>query len=786
MKAAQFLTCLRGVQPMRSGWQARCPAHEDHRASLSISEGKKGIVLYCHAGCATDAICRALNLKLSDLFYEGDPVNSTKGSLNIVATYDYQDEDGKVLFQVCRLDPKDFRQRRPDPSARQGWTWSTKGVRRVLFRLPHVMAAVKDGRPVYVCEGEKDVLAMERVGFVATCNPGGAGKWREDYSDPLRGVEVIIIADKDAPGRKHAAEVASKLCGVSKSVRVLELPDVDGKAVKDAADYFAVGGGAADLDELARSAPERTPKVDYRDGSANQTGDAEAHAQPEPDDGDDEQKARKSAATRIIELAQNFAFFHDRQDRAFVRLDINNHVEVWPVESKQFRNLLGKVFWDSEEKAINRNALGDAVNTLVGIACFRGPEQPVFLRVAPHGENILIDLCDPLWRVVEVTPNGWNVLDKSPVAFIRTSAMSPLPLPVPPERGSIDPLWELLNVIPPQRPLVAGALLNYFHPYGPYFVIDFIGEQGSAKSCAAKIIRMLIDPNENPLRSPPREERDLLVQAANNWCVALDNLSALQPWQSDALCRLSTGGGHSARQLYTDGEEFSLSIKRPVILNGIDDVATRPDLAERSLQIELSTIPDARRVPEKVLWRTFEQARPVILSRLLTGLVCAMRELPNLKLDSLPRMADPAQWATAGETVFGWEQGTFLTAYLSNLNEGAIASVEAHPVGVAIRRLLDGKAEWFGEPARLLEAIAECASQELRDSRNWPKNPRSLSTCLRRLAQALRRSGINIEFSRGNRREIRLCKVGNLASSASPSGEEDGGADERDANDAKM
>ena len=353
-------------------------------------------------------------------------------------------------------------------------------------------------------------------------------------------------------------------------------------------------------------------------------------------------------------------------------------------------------------KAINRNALGDAITTLAGRACHDSPKEPVFLRVAPHRENILIDLCDSEWRVIEVTRNRWQLLEKSPVAFVRTGSMQALPEPVC--GSSIGPLWQLLNMTKAQHPLVAGALLNAFHPHGPYFVLNVVGEQGTAKSCAARIVRQLVDPNENPLRSPPKEERDLLAQAASNRCVALDNLSSLPAWLSDALCRLATGGGHSARTLYTDLEEISLAVKRPVILNGIEDVATRPDLAECVLQIELETIPDYKRIAEKDLWREFDKQRSAIFSALLDGLVCALRELPSITLDLLPRMADAALWATAGETAFGWKRGTFIAAYRQNLNEGAIASVEAHPIGVAIRQSLEKQNDWWDEPAQLLSS----------------------------------------------------------------------------------
>jgi hypothetical protein len=448
---------------------------------------------------------------------------------------------------------------------------------------------------------------------------------------------------------------------------------------------------------------------------------------------------------------------------------MNGHIEIWPIESTKFRKLLAALYYRSTHTAINRNKLSDAITTLAGRACYDGPKEPVFLRVAPHGENILIDLCDDAWRAIEVTASGWRVLERSPVAFVRTASMQALLEPVRRGDGSINPLWRLLNVTEEQRPLVAGVLLNYFHPHGPYFVLDFIGEQGSAKTCAAKIIRQLVDPNENPLRSPPKEERDLMAQAANNHCVALDNLSSLPVWLSDALCRLSTGGGHSARTLYTDLEEVSLAVKRPVILNGIRDVATRPDLAERVLQIELEQIKKKKRILEKYLWREFEKQQPVIFSGLLDALVCALRESPTISLDSLPRMADAALWATAGETAFGWKRGTFMAAYQENLDEGAIASVEADPVGPAIVKLLEKQNEFSGETAQLLEALNEVVSEEQRKAQDWPKNPQSLGQRLRRLAPALRQAGIDYQRPprRARQRLITLCKHAETSSQSS-------------------
>lgn len=249
MKLDEFLARLDKPTKSASGHMARCPAHEDRSPSLSIAEGEGGkLLVKCLAGCATEDVTKALGLKMADLFPDegkrngnGRAPGSGKGS--IVATYDYRDADGTLLFQVCRMNPKDFRQRKPDKAALDGWAWSTKGIKRVLYRLPEIKAAIANGETVFLAEGEKDVGALVEKGLAATCNAGGAGKWNLDYSNTLAGAGVVIIADKDTSGRAHAANVAAKVHGIAASVKVIELPDVvkaEGrKPVKDAFDFFA-------------------------------------------------------------------------------------------------------------------------------------------------------------------------------------------------------------------------------------------------------------------------------------------------------------------------------------------------------------------------------------------------------------------------------------------------------------------------------------------------------------------------------------------------------------------
>ncbi len=222
--------------------EARCPAHEDLKASLTIDEKRGELLVCCHVGCATAEVLRLLGLSLRDLYPEHTPSpNGARGQ--IVAAYTYTDEHGVALYEVVRLQPKQFLQRVPDPTAPGGYRWKLGDVRRVLYRLPRVLAAVQAGEPIYVVEGEKDVEALEAAGVTATSNPGGASKspahskWRAEYTETLRGAAaVIIIADKDAAGEAHALAVYRALRGAVHSVEIRHA-----LVGKDAADHLAAG-----------------------------------------------------------------------------------------------------------------------------------------------------------------------------------------------------------------------------------------------------------------------------------------------------------------------------------------------------------------------------------------------------------------------------------------------------------------------------------------------------------------------------------------------------------------
>lgn len=243
----QFLDGLQGVRRSGRGWIARCPAHDDRDPSLSVHERDGKVLLHCHAGCTPQAVCSALGIELRELFTDA---TSRSSEARVTATYDYVDEHGTLVFQVVRYEPKDFRQRRPD--GRGSWIWNMDGVRRVLYRLPELLGA----KSVLIVEGEKDCEKARKLGFVATCNPGGAGKWREEYSESLGGKRIALIADADEPGRKHAQQVASSFTGKSASLKVLQLPGAE-----DLSEWVEHGGTRDALLELIRNTAERNAET---------------------------------------------------------------------------------------------------------------------------------------------------------------------------------------------------------------------------------------------------------------------------------------------------------------------------------------------------------------------------------------------------------------------------------------------------------------------------------------------------------------------------------------------
>ena len=468
----------------------------------------------------------------------------------------------------------------------------------------------------------------------------------------------------------------------------------------------------------------------------------------------------------LVDLAQSAELFHAPDGTGFADLNINGHRETWPIRSKGFRRWLARRFFETTQGAPSSEALQSALNVIEAKAHFDAPERVVHVRVGGLDERLYLDLGDATWRAVEIDATGWRVIDNPPVRFRRAAGMQPLPVPV--AGGSIEVLRSFLNVQSDNDfVLVVAWALAVLRNRGPYPVIVLSGEQGSAKSTFSAILRSLLDPNTAPLRALPREDRDLFIAASNGHVLAFDNVSGLPGWISDTLCRLATGGGFAVRQLYTDQDEVLFDAARPVILNGIEEIVTRPDLADRAVFLTLQPIPEEHRRAEQELWAAFDAARPRILGVLLDAIVVGLERLPKTRLEKLPRMADFALWATACEMAL-WPAGTFWTAYCGNRDEAVEGVIDADPIATAVRAVMATRTVWTGTASDLLGALAAEVGERVASSKSWPDGPRALAGRLRRAATFLRKIGIEIGFGREGRARTRTIKITTIQPSAAP------------------
>jgi hypothetical protein len=454
--------------------------------------------------------------------------------------------------------------------------------------------------------------------------------------------------------------------------------------------------------------------------------------------------------------------WHDKDGTAFATVGVRGHQEHWRLRSRALKSYLQRAFYESEGTSANGEAISSALGVLEGKALHDGEAHVAHVRVGTVVDGLLyLDLTNDEWSAVEIDATGWRVVESAscPARFVRSPGIRPLPRP---ERGgSLEELRPFLNLASNDDfILITSWLVGAFRAAGPYPLLNLHGEQGTGKTEQARLLRALVDPNAAPVRAEPRDARDLMIAARNARVIALDNLSHLQPWLSDALCRLSTGGGFTTRALYTDSEEALFDSQRPVILTGINEVATRGDLLDRSVLVTLPRISDTRRRSESSLWREFDAARPRILGSLLDAVAAAIRNELHVELERLPRMADFAIWISAAEEKMPWPAGSFMAAYNGNRALANETALEASPVAAEVLRLMAKCETWQGTAGELLARLEKDSnSEKVVKAQSWPKSPRSLSSVLRRIAPNLRTAGVAIEFNdRARPKSIRISK----------------------------
>jgi hypothetical protein len=440
---------------------------------------------------------------------------------------------------------------------------------------------------------------------------------------------------------------------------------------------------------------------------------------------------KKSAATILVDLAEQLYEFGTSTDgetfgvpRAGPKVVVllrGGHTSLRKQLAREYRRRYGKV--------APAQALTDALTTLDGFAEDTEPRR-LYQRVARCDGATWLDLGDLSGQAARVTGDGWTVVDRPPVLFRRTSLTGALPTPV--RGGELGELWTWLNASTEDRPLILAALVAALDPDVPHVVLMLLGEQGTGKSTAAKVLSLLLDPSTVPLRKAPKDAEQWVTAAQGSWMVALDNLSGMPDWLSDSLCRASTGDGDVRRKLYTDGELATFAFRRCVILTGIDLGALNGDLADRAVTAELDMISPSDRRNERTMWPAWEAAHPRLLGAVLDLAGGVEAVVHSVELASSPRMADFAETLAAVDRVLGTAG---LRRYVGAEERIAAEALTGDTFMVALTGWLKGT-PWEGTAGTLHHLLTP-----ERPPKGWPATARAVTTRLHRQAPVMRKAG---------------------------------------------
>jgi hypothetical protein len=369
-------------------------------------------------------------------------------------------------------------------------------------------------------------------------------------------------------------------------------------------------------------------------------------------------------------------FFHDERGQAYVVTQIHNVKETLAVTDPRYRAKLRIGFRKRYGEITSGGAVDNALDELSAMALNERPEMQTAIRIAEHGGRLYVDLADRERRIVEIYGGGWKVIDAAPVRFMRPFGMLPLPEPLP--DGTIDEFRALFNVGDDEVPLLLAFVVGCSHPTGPYAHLAIIGEHGTAKTSAMRLIHDFTDPNLVQGATLPKDARDLLAAAQQRRLISFDNPSKLTRDQSDLLCMLVTGAATANRKLFTDDGTALMRAKRPVITTSIASIVTQPDLADRTLTVNCPVIPASQRKSEFALTQDLRRSgvRGRMFGVILDGVAAAFAGHANVKRDDMPRLADLFSWITAAESTLGIETGSAIKAINRQADEEATYSLD--------------------------------------------------------------------------------------------------------------
>jgi energy-coupling factor transporter ATP-binding protein EcfA2 len=438
--------------------------------------------------------------------------------------------------------------------------------------------------------------------------------------------------------------------------------------------------------------------------------------------------------------------FHDRHGIGYLTVDIDGVHHTFPVASEECTDFIQHLYYRMTGQGMNRSKLESVLPTLSAKAKYDGEEKSVFLRVGQTEDGAIeLDLNDGSGRCARVDTDGWSV-QQATVKFLRPKGLGALPAPT--SGGSIDRLWELVNVEDDtSRTLVLAWLVGSLRPSGPHGILVLMGDRGSGKTEAMKSLRKLIDPATAISKDNHKTEKDVFIAAQYNWVMSYDNLSFLKGEMSDVFCRLSSGGAFEDRTLYTNNGLTVREACRPIIFNGIVDIVSRQDLMSRTIPVQFSRLHGKRRLVSD-LEAQFKEAHPEILGCLLDGVSSAQRNVDGVDTSQLPRLADFAAFGIAAEEALGLESGSTLAALNETQERAALNALSLDCVGEAIIEFMTSYQDdtWQGLISNLMKV-----SRPEYPSGTWPKDASVFSKQVGRIEDALLLRGLAVDRGKHTR-----------------------------------
>lgn len=449
----------------------------------------------------------------------------------------------------------------------------------------------------------------------------------------------------------------------------------------------------------------------------------------------------------VIKLAENASFFRDGLENTYIAVDINGHKETMAIKSAKCKSYQTKLYYEHTGSALSSDAISQVSKVFEMKALFSGEEQELEKRLTSYEDNYYYDLCDKNWSSVKYGEDGVELLADTPTLFLRTRNMKEQQKPdLTAEPKDLFDLVKkhfrfkkLADII-----LFTVYLVTNFIPDIAHVVMVLFGEKGAAKSTTMRMIKKIVDPSIQELLSMPSSKQDLALTLFNNYMPCFDNLDALSAEKSDMLCMAATGGAITKRTLYTDSDETILEIKRPIGINGINVVATRPDLIDRSILLELERIRKDERRTERSIWKSFDKDIPKFLGAIFNTVHQALPLYDEVEIEEVGRMADFTYWGYAIAEVIGIGGDEFLQAYLTNQDSANEEALASHPIAAAVTSLMRHSSKWEGSVSGLMKRLEDIAEDERINTRvkTWPKDANILSKRLKEVKSNLEEIGI--------------------------------------------